>query len=126
NNGKIPLLQEIINRTPASKYTQEARYELAVTYIEEEKYRDALPLLQQLTAHPDARNFAARAWLKTGFAYQQQKENAKAIQAYRTILSDFPGSEEKTTALEALRSLYIETNQPEAYARLLEENNISG
>lgn len=126
NAEKIPLLREIINRTPASKYNHEARYELAVTYIEEEKYRDALTQLQNLTSHPDARNFAARAWLKTGFAYQQQKENTQAIAAYKTVITDFPAGEEKATALEALRSLYIETNQPEAYAKLLEENNIPG
>ena len=120
-NEKINLLQQLINKTPPSKYMNDARYELAVTYIEDEKYQQAIPLLQYLTTDYDARVYASKAWMRLGFAYQELNNNSKAIESYKKVISDFSGSEERTGALEALRSLYIEMNRPEAYAALLKE-----
>ncbi len=77
-----------------------------------------------MTTGGEGRNFAAKAWMKTGFAYQQLDNDSKAIEAYKHVITDFPASEERTAALDALRSLYIENNQPEAYASLLKENNL--
>lgn len=121
DNDKIALLQTLINRTPASAYLDDARYETALTYIENDKYPQALTQLQPLTA---SKKFAAKAWLKTGFIYQQQDNDAKAIEAYRHVVVDYPASDERMAALDALKSLYIQDNQPAAYAQLLKDNNL--
>lgn len=119
---KMTLLQQVVTKSPASAYSDDARYELAITQIEEEKYGPAVTTLLPLT---EARGtYTARSWLKLGFAYQQQNSDAKAIEAYKHLITDFAASEERTTALEALRSLYVENNQPEAYAALLKEYDL--
>jgi len=123
-NDKMALLQQVVNKGAASNYANEARYELASTYIEEDKYQQAINLLQPLTTDPNARNYASKAWTKIGFAYQELDNNAKAIDAYKKVITDFPAGEDRTIALDALRSLYMESNQPEAYASLLKENNL--
>jgi len=123
-NEKTILLQQLINKVPTSKYGSDARYELASTYIEDDKYQQAISSLQPLTTDQNARNFAAKAWMKIGFAYQELDNNTKAIEAYKKVITDFPASEDRPAALEALRSLYIESNQPDAYGNLLRENNL--
>lgn len=122
-NDKIALLQQVINKRPPSAYAHEARYELALAYIEEERFSQAVTVLQALTGEASGA-FAPKAWMKLGFAYQEMRNNAKAIEAYKHVVLNYPGFEDRTGALQALRSLYTETNQPEAYAAFLREHSL--
>jgi len=123
-NEKISLLQQLIKTD--TKFAHDARYELANTYIEEDKYQLAITQLEPLTTQSDARHYAARAWMKTGFAYQELGNNKKAIEVYKKVVTDFPTGEDRPAALEALKRLYVEVGEPETYARLLTENNLPG
>jgi tetratricopeptide (TPR) repeat protein len=123
-NEKIDLLKSIIYHTPPSVYADHARYEIAVTYMDADKYQPALVYLHQLADSVNDKSFAPSAWIKTGFIYQQMGEPVKAIEAYKRVITDYPGSEDKLAALDALKSLYIATNQPASYSRLLRENHL--
>ena len=124
NNDKINVLQTLVSRTNPSVYTVTALYEMAVTYIETDKYPQAMACLKRITDTTDAKGAAPKAYMKIGFIYQQTNENAKAIEAYKHIVTQYPASEERIAALDALRSLYIQTNDPSAYAQLLKDNNL--
>ncbi|HXS37197.1 MAG TPA: tetratricopeptide repeat protein [Flavipsychrobacter sp.] len=123
-NEKIALLQTIINEKPASKYAGNAYYEQALTYIEANKYQQAIAALQPLTEDIGFRNMAPKAWMKTGFAYQQLGNNDKAIESYKHVVVEYPAADERASALDALKSLYIQNNKPAAYTQLLKDNNI--
>lgn len=125
NTEKINLLKSLLYIKPPSAYANFSRYEIANTYIETDRYSMALPYLQQLTDSSADKSFAPKAWMKTGFVYQQTNDHNKAIAAYRHVVSDYPAAdEERMAALEALKSLYIQDNEPAAYTRLLKENNL--
>ncbi|MBS1589779.1 MAG: tetratricopeptide repeat protein [Bacteroidetes bacterium] len=120
---KISLLQQLATNQN-SKYAGDARFELGSTLIEEEKYQSAINAMLPLTTDNNTRNFAARSWMKIGFAYQQLDNHKKAVDAYKHVVTDFPSSTERMPALDALKSLFVESNQPEAFAQLLKENNL--
>ncbi len=124
NSEKISVLQSIVDMVPPSEYANHARYELALTYIEMDKYPQALLLLQPLAASTGDKSFAPQAWMKIGFINQQTGDNAKAIAAYTHVVADYPGADDRPAALDALKSLYIQSNQPGAYTRLLRDNNL--
>ncbi len=124
NNDKIALLQTIINGIPPSTYVNHARYELAVSYLEADKYTQALTILHVLTDSIKDKSFAPQSLMKNGFVYQQQNKNEEAIAAYKRVVLDYPASEDRMPALEALKSLYIQSNRPAEYSRLLRENNL--
>jgi len=121
NNEKVALLQALAYSNPPSAYANHARYEIAVTCIEMDKYSQALTFLKQLTDPLSDKSFAPGAWMKTGFIYQQTNENDKAIDAYKHVVIDYPGADERLPALDALKSLYIQSNRPAAYTALLKE-----
>ncbi len=124
NSEKIAVLKSLINAIPPSAYANHARYEMAVTYLDDDKYALALPYLQQLTDSVKDKSYAPKAWMKMGFVYQQLNENNKAIEAYKHVLIDYPASEDRFSALDALKSLYIQTNQPAAFTRMLKDNKL--
>ncbi len=123
--AKIALLQLLMNKGELSPMANQARYELASTYIEANRYKDAIAILQPLTGVRNASNLAPKALLKTGFAYQQLNDLPNAISAYKSIITGFPASEERPSAMDALKNLYIENDEPAAYAQFLKDNNIS-
>jgi tetratricopeptide (TPR) repeat protein len=123
NNEKIILLQSLV--TSNSSYANDARYEIALVYIEEDKYQAAITTLQPLTGAYERTDMAPKAWMKTGFAYQQMGNQEKAIEAYRHVVTEYPSAEDRPLALDALKSMYLQNNNPDAYARLLKENNLA-
>lgn len=124
NNEKIEVLKFLVNGTPPSAYANNARYELAITYLESDKYELALSYLQQLTDSISDKSFAPKSWMKIGFIYQQLNDLNMAIDAYKHVVIEYPASEERLPALDALKSLYIQSNQPAAYTRMLKENRL--
>lgn len=124
NTEKLALLQEITKSKPVSPYASDAQYEMAVTYVEMDRYPQALATLKSLTDSSRDKSLLPKAWMKVGFIHQQMNENDKAIEAYRKVVVNYPGAEERFAALETLKGLYIQTNQPAAYSRLLKESNL--
>ena len=121
---KIRLLQSIINTVPASAFLQDARYELAVTEMEQSHFQQAITLLQPLASDKSSRQLASKSLLKLGTAYQQLDQDDKAIDAYKIIVKEYSNAPERTDALAALKSIYIERNQPDVYAAILTDNNL--
>lgn len=104
NTDKASLLQSLVSSS--SSYATDARYELALTLIEEDKYQQAIAMLEPLTEETnEKKNMIPKAWMKTGFAWQQLNNDEKAIDAYRRIVTGYPASEERTVALDALKSM---------------------
>jgi len=122
---KIKILNQLISQKPASSYATQARYELGVTYIEDDKYQAAITTLQPILEDNTGREYAVKAWMKTAFAYQQLNKDDKAIEAYKHIVVSYPSSDEKEDAVNALRNLYVENGKPDAYAAFISENNIA-
>ena len=125
NKEKINILQGLINKTPVSRFADKARYELSLTYLESEQYQAAISILEPLTQGEKAKNFGAKAWIKTGFSYRQMGINDNAINAYKHVVTDFPTSTERDAAIDALKALYIDINQPAEYTQFLKDNNIA-
>ncbi len=125
-NDKIWVLNEIVKKVPQSVYANSARYELAITYIETNKYPQALNHLKYLVDSANDKALAPKAWLKIGFVHQANEEPEEAIRAYKVVVSKYPASDERMTALDALKSLYIQTNQPGSFAQFLKETNLPG
>lgn len=124
DNEKINQLQSIISQSPPSPYASSAKYEIAITYIEDDKYTHALKYLLELTDTLGDRTFGSRAWMKMGFIYQQQKNIDDAIDAYENVLIDYPTSEERMAAYDALKNIYIQNNAPDEFTAFLKDNDL--
>lgn len=112
-------LQEIVSAAPASPYADEARFELGSAQLGDSRYADAVESLRPLTGKPGT--FTARALLKTGAAQQQLEQDDAALKTYATLVRDHRNAPERADALSAMKSIYIERNQPDAYDALLRD-----
>jgi tetratricopeptide (TPR) repeat protein len=125
NDGKVALLNSLINKTPQSEYKEEAQYELAVSDLESGKATEAIDLLKALVDNTNVQaSLRAKALSKLAYSYQTVNRNNEAIDAYKKYIAAYPSAPDKAAATDALRNLYIQTSQPEAYAKFIKDNNL--
>lgn len=121
-SDKLAQLNTLMRKGDSSLYANNARYELALVQIEDDKYQQAVATLAPLTASGP---LVQKAWVRTAFSHQQLNEDVKAIEAYKKAVIGYPASDERTSALNALKVLYIEQNDPAAYTAFLKGLDIS-
>ena len=117
NNGteKISLLNSISRKFPASSLIPDANMEIAITYLSNEQYKEALPYLKNIISAPGADALKPRAYLKEGIAYYNLDKNEDALSQYKTLLRQYPNSPEAQDALENAKSIYVQQGRSSEY-----------
>ena len=114
-NDKIKTLKDLISSQPKSIYLDDAKYELATTYMLLSKNKDALTWFNRLIHdHPNSR-FAIKSLLKTGLIYYNENQNDNALTALKRVVKDYPGTPESREALNSIRNIYIDQNKVDEY-----------
>jgi tetratricopeptide (TPR) repeat protein len=121
---EISQLQYLAAERPVNEYTLQGYYELGNVNIERGLYLQAAARFAALADSFPANDLASKSLLKLGFIYQQLNYNDSAITAYTRVITEYPNSAERPAALDALKSLYIQTNQPGAYRDFLRDNDL--
>jgi TolA-binding protein len=117
NNGteKITLLNSISRKFPSSSLIPDANMEIAITYLSNEQYKEALPYLKNIINATGADALKPRAYLKEGIAYYNLDKNDEALSQYNTLLKQYPNSPEAQDALENAKSIYVQQGRSNEY-----------
>ena len=125
---KIKVLQQLIASHNKSPYIDNAKYEIATTYLVSMDNANALKYFKMVVSdHPSSR-LKPKALMKSGLIYYENNQNEKAIESLKTLINGYPGSPDSKEALRSLRTIYIDMNKVDeyiAYANTLEFSNVS-
>ena len=124
SKDKIKLLSDIIVKFPQSTLANDVQYEIALTYIADESFSKAIPYLKKLVSSDAATGMRPKAYLKLGLAYYNNNDNLNAIDAFKTLIKNYPKSNEADESMPILKDIYIEEGTPDEYFALLKENRI--
>lgn len=113
---KINLLNTVIRKFPQSNLVADANMEIANTYLAQERFREAIPSLNNVVNATGNNSMKPQALLKIGIAYYNLNNNDNAITAYQQLLNQYPNSSEAEDALDNLRTIYLQQGRPDAYA----------
>jgi TolA-binding protein len=114
-SGKITALEKLIADYPNSDYVDDAMYEMGRSYVMLNQNAGAINIYKKLiTRFPNA-SVSRKAALEIGMLHYNAGDLNSAITAYKKVIADYPSSEEASTALESLETVYVETNNVEAY-----------
>ena len=112
---KIRLLQSIPRLYPSSALVPDANLEIANTYLSDEKYREAVPYLKNVTSAAGSDALKPRALLQLGIAYYNMDNNSEALNQYNTLLKQYPNSSEAEEGLDNARTIYVEEGRTGEY-----------
>ena len=122
---KIRILNSLSRQYPKSNLLQEAEMEVALTYIADEKFADAVPYLNKLIASDETAGLKPKAYLKLGLAYYNSNDNKNALTAYQQLIRNYPQSPESAEALGIIKDIYVEDGKPDEYVDLMRKNGIN-
>ena len=115
SNEKIALLKTIDKKYPTTNLIDDAYMEIATTYMAVDKYNEAIPYLNLVTASTDA-SIKPKALLNLGICYNNTNKNDEAITAYKKLVTQYPNDEYADDALESLEKIYVEKGNATEYA----------
>jgi TolA-binding protein len=118
---KISILNSVNRQYPKSSLKQDINMEIALTYIADEKFNEAIPFLNNILASNDG-GLKPIALLKLGLAYYNSSNNGEALKSYTQLIKTYPQSGEADEATDIIKSIYVEEGKPEEYVKLINEN----
>ncbi len=121
NKEKIKILTSYENDFSQSVYLSDARMELADTYTSKEQFQEAITPLSKVLLDNKATEFYPIAYYKLGIVYFNLNKNQEALQNFKALYSAFPNAEESNNALEYIRNIFVEEQQPEAYVQFMND-----
>lgn len=122
NAEKLRLLQSMDTRFPSSPFISDAALEMANTYIADENYEAALLPLNKLIKSNKAPSIKPEAYLKMGIAYFNLDKNEESLTQFKTLVSTYPNAAETDDAIEYIRNLFVERQQPGEFASFMRAN----
>lgn len=113
---KVNLLNTMIRKFPQSTLVGDANMEIANTYLADERFREAVPYLNNIITASANSSLKPQAYLKLGIAYYNMNSSDNAITQYRKLLEAYPNAPEADDALDNLKTIYVEQGRPNEYA----------
>lgn len=123
-NGKINLMDRLIRDYPDSHYADDALYEKGRSYVLMDDYDMAANAFVQLQRRFPKSRLARKSGLQLGLLYFNSNQPEKAVEAYKHVIDTYPGSEEAKTAVQDLKSVYVDLNDISSYADYI--NSLGG
>jgi TolA-binding protein len=118
---KIKMLINYESTFPSSSYINDARMELADTYVSQEKFQEAIAPLTKITLDNSATQFYPQAYYKLGIVYFNLNKNQMALTTFKDLYASYPNSTESENAIEYIRNIFIEDQTPELYVQFMND-----
>jgi tetratricopeptide (TPR) repeat protein len=117
---KISMLNSFERKYPTSELVPLVNMEIAGTYLSEEKYKEAIPYLNNvIKATGNTGGLKPRAYLRLGIAQYNLDNNKEALSNYEKLVKEFPDAPETDEALESARAIYVEEGKTGDYVNFL-------
>ena len=125
SEAKILMLKELIKKFPNSNLISTANIEIASTYMSDEKFPEAIPVLTLVLNSSSAEGLKPSAFLKLGLSYYNMNDNSKALAYYQQLIELYPQSAEAEEAVETIRNIYVEENKTNEYVDFMRKNGMN-
>lgn len=121
-NEKLQLLASIERQYPKSSLLAGSQMEIANTYLAEEAFEKAVAPLHRIIDNDAAAALHPQAYLKLGIAQFNLDKNDAALDQFKFLVSKFPNSSETDAAVDYIRNIFIEKQQPSEYIGFMQAN----
>ena len=115
-NQRINLLNTMTRKFPTSSLVTDANMEIAKTYMADERFKDAIPYLNNIIKAQDNNSQKPQAYLRLGICYYNLNNTGEALNQYKTLIDKYPNSDEADAAMDDVKTISVESGRPNDYA----------
>jgi len=105
-DAKIATLKLLESKYPKSPYLIESQYEIANTYYERGQSAEAAKEYSAFIEKNPRNLLTKSALLKLGSIYYNTEQDEKALDIFKSVVKNYPNSEESVTALKNIENIY--------------------
>ena len=117
---KIQVMKRIPRNYPHSIYIPDAIFELASEQMQIENYKEAERNFQYLILDFPSSTYKKRAYLSLGLIYYNSSKDDNALVEFKSVVTEFPGSNEAKNAASFIKKIYIGNGESQKYLAWLE------
>ncbi len=121
-NEKVEILRQFEKTYPQSNYLNDARMELAETYIFKEDFQQAIAPLSAILLDKKATSLYPISLYKLGVTYFNMNKNEAALENFQSLIKSYPNTTETENSLEFVRNIFLEEQKPEMYVSFMNDN----
>ena len=118
---RISLLNTMNRKFPTSSLVTDANMEIAKSYMADERFKDAIPYLNNIIKAQDNNSQKPQAYLRLGICYYNLNNTGEALNQYRTLIDQYPNSDEADAALDDVKTISVETGKPNEYVDFMKK-----
>jgi TolA-binding protein len=107
-DNKIAALSKLIEEYPKSAYDDDAKFELANTYLIKNNNEKALEYYNKVIAEYPNCSYVKKAMVKIGMIYYNSDNDDKAMAAFKNVVTEYPSTSESKDALVSIRNIYMD------------------
>lgn len=122
--AKISSLEELLRTYPGSAYADDAQYELAYTHFVGGNLRQSQDEFTALISRYPESSYIPRSLMNIGLIYYNSSDDKNALVYYQQVVSKYPGSPEAKNSLAAIRNIFIDQGNPDAYVAYAKQSGV--
>ncbi len=115
--GKINALDELMRAFPNSHYYDDALFEKSRALVMLNRENDAVNVLNKLINEFPQSPLARQGGVQLGQLHYNASRYDQAATSYKTVIQNFPGSDDARSALQALETVYKDMDNIDAYVK---------
>ena len=113
---KITELEAFIQKYPNSTLRDDAMFELGNSYVKANEDVKALKMYSRLQADYRMSTFVPRSLLRQGLIHYNKSDNEQALNTFKAVAKEYPGTPEANQAVATARLIYIDLGRVNDYA----------
>lgn len=114
---KIEELEAFLTTYDRSPLRDDALYELGNSYVKIDEVDKAMRSYDELNRVYRSSPYLSKALLRQGLVYYNSGENENALNKFRNVANNYPGSAEGVQAVSSARQIYVDLGRVDEYAR---------
>jgi tetratricopeptide (TPR) repeat protein len=118
---KIGLLNTMNRKFPTSSLVTDANMEIAKGYMSQERFKDAIPYLNNIIKEQGNSSQKPQAYLRLGICYYNLNNTGEALNQYKTLIAQYPNSDEANDALDDVKTISVETGKTNDYVDFMKK-----
>ena len=115
--GKISALDELMRTFSTSHYYDDALYEKSRALVMLNRENEAVGVLNKLINDFPQSPLARQGGVQLGQLHYNANQYPQAVASYKSVIQNFPGSEDARAALQSLETVYKDMNDIDSYVK---------
>ncbi|MFM2286798.1 MAG: hypothetical protein RLZZ543_2295, partial [Bacteroidota bacterium] len=122
--AQVQALQKLINEYPSSRYADDAKSEVAKSFLLLGRNEEAYAMYSGVLLNHADSPLAPSAKVQMGLIRYNQNRDDEALEIYKEVLDKYPGTEEAKEAQMGIKRIYIEKGSVSEYQQLAQAKGL--